>query len=1097
MRSSLTSRLSDLVERRVQSRGRIYFRSGAVTHISGDAWKVQATVAGTEPYSVRILRNEDAIEVSCTCLYFLDRDDTCKHIWAAFFAAEVRGYLEGFGDDAPQCIEIMASSSDRLSTEQGVAAPTKEEARGSKWKRVLENLRQATASAPISGQPQWPIDRELLYVIDLQATLTWAGGLAIYIGQRDRKQNGQWGKIKYLKILYGGMSFPGPDDRRILSLLQGATGETAQRNNYSYRHSGASSPLFVVPQAALDLIVPLMCNTGRCGLRLSHEDQEARMIAWDDGAPWKFCLKVDRGAQEYNLRGWLKRGDEAKALSEPSMLVQGGLVFFSNHVARLDDGGTFQWIALLREHRELAIPIREAEELIRALLRLPHWPLIELPEELQIARVSVTPKPMLKLRDNGRAWGYRSMLVGEISFGYDDAVLESRDPSQGIYQREGHRFIVRDVRAEQDALRRLMELGFQEVRYTNTSELQISPRHLPNLLRTLLEEGWHVEAEGKLYRKPGRLQFEVTSGIDWLEIRGGVQFADNETSLPELLLAIRRGENVIRLRDGTFGMLPEQWTKQYRLLADFAEVEGDSLRFARHQVGLLDAVLAAEPTVRWDDASRRAREELKRFEGVKLADAPAKFVGQMRDYQREGLGWLYFLQRFGFGGCLADDMGLGKTIQVLALLESRRELRVNACRSADADDEMPGPSLVVVPKSLVFNWQQEAERFTPRLRILQHTGTTRLRPGEHFEDYDVVLTTYGILRRDAAHLRDVEFDYAILDEAQAIKNADSQSAKAVRLLRAQHRLALSGTPVENHIGELWSLFEFLNPGMLGSAGVFAKNISSRAPDPATVTLLARALKPFILRRTKEQVAKELPPKIEQTIYCELEPRQRRLYDELRAHYRHRLLPDVERSGVNRNKMQILEALLRLRQAACHPGLLDKSKLSGPSAKFETILEQIEQLNEEGHKALVFSQFTSLLAILRQHLDRGSIQYAYLDGRTRNRAEVVERFQSEPDLKLFLISLKAGALGLNLTAAEYVFLLDPWWNPAVEAQAIDRTHRIGQMQHVFAYRLIAKDTVEEKILELQKTKRDLADAIINESNSVIRNLTREDLQILLS
>jgi SNF2 family DNA or RNA helicase len=433
-------------------------------------------------------------------------------------------------------------------------------------------------------------------------------------------------------------------------------------------------------------------------------------------------------------------------------------------------------------------------------------------------------------------------------------------------------------------------------------------------------------------------------------------------------------------------------------------------------------------------------------------------------------------------------MGVGKTAQVLALFETRRELR--------ATGENVGPSLVVVPRSLVFNWKQEAERFTPRLRVLDYTGPER--NGDDFTSYDAILATYGTLRRDALRLKDVEFDYVVLDEAQAVKNADTESAKAVRLLRGVHRLALSGTPIENHLGELWSLFEFLNPGMLGAASVFKlAGGAARNPDEETRGLLAHALRPFILRRTKDQVARELPSKTEQTVYCEMEPAQRKLYNELRQHYRNRLLKRIETEGLAKSKIQVLEALLRLRQAACHPGLIDPKRNGESSAKLDVLLEQLREVIEGGHKALVFSQFTSLLRIVRNHLDADGVAYEYLDGATRDRQARVEHFQNDADCRLFLISLKAGGLGLNLTAAEYVFLLDPWWNPAVEAQAVDRAHRIGQTRQVFAYRLIARDTVEEKVLELQKTKRDLAAAIISADNSLIRNLRREDLELLLS
>jgi SNF2 family DNA or RNA helicase len=480
---------------------------------------------------------------------------------------------------------------------------------------------------------------------------------------------------------------------------------------------------------------------------------------------------------------------------------------------------------------------------------------------------------------------------------------------------------------------------------------------------------------------------------------------------------------------------------------------------------------------------------LTTFAGVRAAGESETFKGRLRDYQREGLGWLQFLRQYSFGGCLADDMGLGKTVQVLALLDAATASR---------------PSLIVVPRSLIFNWKQEAARFTPRLRVLDHTGGERMDKWTDFKNYDVILTTYGTLRRDAPFIKEVHFDTVILDEAQAIKNANTDSAKAVRLLKADYRLALTGTPVENRLSDLWSIFEFLNPGLLGSASVFRSELGRKSgteedglSDEESMRLLSKALRPFLLRRTKEQVARELPAKTEQTIYCELQAEQRRLYDELRDHYRNALLGRIDSIGIEKSRMQVLEALLRLRQAACHPGLIDKERTDQASAKLESLIPQIAELIEEGHKALVFSQFTSLLDIVRKRLAKEKIAYEYLDGRTRDREARVRKFQEDENCRLFLISLKAGGLGLNLTAAEYVFLLDPWWNPAIEAQAIDRTHRIGQSRHVFAYRLIARDTVEEKILDLQRTKRRLADAIITADNAVLAGLTRENLELLLS
>ncbi|HEX2932080.1 MAG TPA: DEAD/DEAH box helicase, partial [Candidatus Binatia bacterium] len=638
------------------------------------------------------------------------------------------------------------------------------------------------------------------------------------------------------------------------------------------------------------------------------------------------------------------------------------------------------------------------------------------------------------------------------------------------------------------AKRRLRQIGFRNG-YWEKNALELAPTQLPKVVRSLAAEGWNVEAEGSLYRAGGAINIEVTSGIDWFDLEGGAEFGDTRVSLPKLLRAIKQGEQTVRLDDGSFGIIPEEWLAKYRLLAGLGSADGDRLRFTRPQVGLLDALIAEQPEVRVDALFERARREMKEFSGVEPMDPPAEFHGRLRDYQRDGLGWLHFLQRFGFGGCLADDMGLGKTIQVLALLEARRVIR------RSDENNSPPPALVVVPRSLVFHWKEEAARFAPKLLVLDHTGAARLKPGDHFDDYDVILTTYGTLRRDALQFKDQRFDYCILDEAQAIKNAGTLSAKAARLLSADHRLAMSGTPVENHLGELWSLFEFLNPGMLGSASIFGS--ASRNPDEQTRTVLGKAFRPFILRRTKSQVATELPEKTEQTIYCDLEADGKKLYNELRDYYRARLLKKDADDGSGNYKIQVLEALLRLRQAACHPGLVDKKRVDESGAKIETLLAQLDQVLEEDHKVLVFSQFTSLLAILRRRLDGDKIPYVYLDGRTRDRQARVEQFQTDPNTKLFLISVKAGGLGLNLHAAEYVYLLDPWWNPAVETQAIDRAHRIGQTRKVFAYRLIARDTVEEKVLELQQSKRDLADAIISADNSLLRNLTREDLQLLLS
>jgi SNF2 family DNA or RNA helicase len=676
-----------------------------------------------------------------------------------------------------------------------------------------------------------------------------------------------------------------------------------------------------------------------------------------------------------------------------------------------------------------------------------------------------------------------------LDFEYDGALIPAGRTTPLAVSTELGLVIRRDPRTESAADIKLFELGFREAKdpRLDPGTLELPAKRMAQVTKDLVATGWRVEAEGKLIRPVGEFKLVLSTGIDWFELRGGIQYGDHKVTLPELLAVARAGESMIELGDGSMGMLPEEWFKRYGLLADIATVSHGNLRFTSAQASILDVLLDAQPEIEVDAAFEKVRQNLRQFNGVMAIDSPSGFHGELRPYQRDGLGWLDYLQRFGFGGILADDMGLGKTIQVLAFLQRRRTHR-----------QAKGPSLAVVPRSLVFNWIQEAAKFTPRLRVLDYTGSGRHILRDAFGEYDLIITTYGTVRTDIAELTHFQFDFAILDEAQAIKNPDSQSAKAARLLRSRYKLAVSGTPIENHLGELWSIFEFLNPGMLGSDTIFKKTIgASGTLDETDRTLLAKVLRPFILRRTKQQVVEDLPEKTEQTLYCDMEAEQIRCYKELRTHYRDALL-SKNTVELNRSKIEVLEALLRLRQAACHPGLINPELASGSSAKLEMLLPSITEVVEEGHKVLIFSQFTSFLAIVRDRLEQETIVYEYLDGRTRNRAARVERFQTDPGCPVFLISLKAGGLGLNLTAAEYVYLLDPWWNPAIEAQAIDRSHRIGQTQHVFAYRLICRDTVEEKILELQQKKRDLAEAILNaDSRSVIQNLSREDIEFLLS
>lgn len=594
----------------------------------------------------------------------------------------------------------------------------------------------------------------------------------------------------------------------------------------------------------------------------------------------------------------------------------------------------------------------------------------------------------------------------------------------------------------------------------------------------------------KFKYNPNKAQFTIKtgSGIDWFDMKIEVAFGDQSVGIKEIQKAVLKKQNYIELKDGTLGMLPEEWLKKYENVLKFGKVKGDELQISKLHFSIIDELSKDINDFEIEKELFEKKQKLLNFKQMADIALPVNVDAKLRDYQVEGFKWLNFLDEFAWGGILADDMGLGKTLQMLTFLQEQQNRTPHTV------------NLVVLPTTLIFNWQAEAKKFCPDLKLYVHRGGTRQKSNEHWRDYDIILTTYGMVRSDIELFRAFYFNYIILDESQAIKNPDSLISKAVKLLNSRNRLVMTGTPVENNTFDLYSQMEFINPGLLGSGEFFKSEFANpidKNQDKEKAAQLRKIVYPFMLKRTKEEVAKDLPDKTESIIYCEMDKKQRKVYDTFREMYRQKLIDKMAVEGREKAAFLILEGLLKLRQICDSPALLsDETEYDTNSAKLEEIIREIEE-NAGNHKILIFSQFLKMLDLIKQHLEKHKIKYEYLDGKTTDRADRVNHFQEDESCRVFLMSLKAGGVGINLTEADYVYLVDPWWNPAVEQQAIDRTHRIGQKKKVFAYRMICKDTIEEKILQLQDKKRDIAKDIISTEDGFLKKLSQDDIIDLFS
>ncbi|MES2691582.1 MAG: DEAD/DEAH box helicase, partial [Bacteroidota bacterium] len=592
--------------------------------------------------------------------------------------------------------------------------------------------------------------------------------------------------------------------------------------------------------------------------------------------------------------------------------------------------------------------------------------------------------------------------------------------------------------------------------------------------------GFNTLKNNKINPYKVSITIQVKSGINWFDTEIDARFGKQKVKLKALHKSIRNKSKFVQLDDGTTGILPAEWIGKFAAYFSAGEVVDETIRTPK--INFSDIVALYDKHMLSEEVSNELsyfNNKIARFDTIEKIPVPVELKTTLREYQQQGLNWLSFLDGFGFGACLADDMGLGKTVQVIAFILSQRH------------KNHPNTNLVVVPTSLIFNWQAEIAKFAPSIKVLTIYGAGRIKNTRRFDEYEIILTSYGTLQSDIRYLKDYAFNYIVLDESQAIKNPDSLRYKTVCLLRSRNKIVLTGTPVENNTYDLYGQLSFACPGLFGSRQQFKELYAvpiDQFKDSKRAAELQQKINPFVLRRTKEQVAQELPDKTEMVIYCEMGEEQRKVYRSTEEEIR-RYIESRDTEELPESSMFVLQGITRLRQICNSPQLLKDDVFYGDaSSKIEVLMEEIAN-KAPHHKILIFSQFVGMLDLIRKQLDTKDISYEYLTGQTRNRSSKVESFQNNNEVRVFLISLKAGGTGLNLTEADYVYLVDPWWNPAVENQAIDRSYRIGQKKNVVAVRLICPDTIEDKMMKLQQTKKELASDLIKTDASVFKSLSK--------
>lgn len=1034
---------------------------------SGTRYKINARVQGHE------------LHVHCECAYFkAGKGKFCRHIWAFLLTADQRGLTPYLSTDPIGENEAGLLVADEIWLESLPSTKSKEEGRS--WKNLINNVeRIRKAKEKTFFKPS------LDYNLDLTRD---SGGrtqlnLVVHISavEMSTEEGNPFVSVPLERLLH----VLRPNDLNVINMILGNSATDPMGEERRFRLPSVVEPKLV------DLLSKVNCS-------ISHDGVPQGVFEVDLDEAWEAILRIEDQGTFSELKPLLVRGQEELPLDRVSyfnLAYPRGFYCQNNRYALMENVDETWLEALDGGEASYSIPVSGIREFLSHFSKACSGlhPRVEWPENFWTEiEIEGDPSPVMQVEFN--ELGISSELVFEYPL--DPPQRISADAAQDqVLQWSTRASCKRQVGFEKEFRKKLKDI--QQLTYVEEDHLyHIELEHVHEVLQQLEKAGVALFGKERRLKSYSKVQLEMSSSVDWFEIQGTIDYGSEKVPVGEMLDAIRNNSRYIMLSNGEYGLLPDQWIAKNRHLLEMAENSEGDVKVKKNQFLLLKQMIDdGEGAVQVKNS--KGVKELKElskmsddFTGLELQDPPEGLLADLRSYQLSGLSWLRFLKKFQFGGILADDMGLGKTVQAIASILEESDSK-NVSR----------PTLVVLPTSLVFNWNEELEKFAPSIDVSSYTGQDRgnLAPIKT----DVVLTTYGILRRQAEEFASIDWHYVIIDEAQAIKNHKSQTATAVCNLNATHRLSLTGTPIENNLMEMWSHMQFLNPNLLGSREQFNQYVmrsdegKSASGQGKGLQKLQKMVFPFILRRTKEDVLQDLPPKVEQVIHCTMGSRQQEYYNSIRDEYRRALMDNISNKGVGGSKLKVIEGLLRLRQVACHPNLLDRN-LSIPSTKLNHLINSLLEAIAENHKILVFSQFTSMLEMIVRELTREQVRFTYLDGQTKDRQERVHAFQNDPEIKVFLISLKAGGTGLNLTAADYVFLFDPWWNPAAEQQAIDRAHRMGQTKNVFTYRLITKGTVEEKVVELQNQKKDLVKGVMGtDEGDFVKKLDKTDIEYLFS